>query len=75
MAATAMLLTSRAIKKLSFIKSLRVTFRAELLYIASAPASILTGIALIVLFRMDNRLRFPLLTAKQDLAGFGSRTL
>ena len=31
--------------------------------------------ALIVLFRMDNRLRFPLLTAKQDLTGFSSGTL
>ena len=31
-----MLLISITIKKLSFIKSLRVTFRAELLYIASA---------------------------------------
>ena len=70
-----MLLINITLKKLSFIKSLRVTFRAELLYIASAPASILTGIALIVLFRMDNRLRFPLLTAKQDLTGFTSGTL
>ena len=75
MAATAMLLTSRTIKKLSFINSLRVTFREELLYIARELVSILAGIALIVLFRMDSRLRFPLLTAKQDLAGFGSRTL
>ena len=70
-----MLLTSRTIKKLSFINSLRVTFREELLYIARELVSILAGIALIVLFRMDSRLRFPLLTAKQDLAGFGSRTL
>ena len=69
------MLINITLKKLSFIKSLRVTFRAELLYIASAPASILTGIALIVLFRMDNRLRFPLLTAKQDLTGFSSGTL
>ena len=61
--------------KLSFINSLRVTFRKELLCIARELVSILVGIALSVLFRMDSRLRFPLLTAKQDLAGFGSGTL
>ena len=75
MAATAMLLTSRTIKKLSFINSLRVTFREELLCIARELVSILVGMALIVLFRMDSRLRFPLLTAKQELAGLGSGTL
>jgi len=75
MTATAMLLTCRTIKKLSLKNSLRVTFREALLYIAREPVSILAGMALIVLFRMDSRLRFPLLTAKQDLAGFGSGTL
>ena len=75
MTATKMLLTSRTMKKLSLINSLRVTFRAELLCIAREPVSILAGIALIVLFRMDSRLRFPLLTAKQELAGLGSGTL
>ena len=70
-----MLLTSRTITKLSLINSPRVTFRAALLYIASAPVSILAYMALIVLFRMDSRMPFPLLTAKQDLAGFGSGTL
>ena len=50
-------------------------FREELLYIAREPVSILVGMALIVLFSMDSRWRFPLLTAKQDLAGFGSGTL
>ena len=75
MTATAMLLTSRTIKRLSFRKSLRVTFREELLYIAREPVSILIGMALIVLFSIDSRWRFPLLTAKQDLAGFGSGTL
>jgi len=62
-------------KKLSLINSLRVTFREELLYIAREPVSILIGMALIVLFSMNSRWRFPLLTAKQDLAGFGSGTL
>jgi len=75
MTATKMLLTSRTMKKLSLINSLRVTFREELLYIAREPVSILVGMALIVLFSMDSRWRFPLLTAKQDLAGFGSGTL
>ena len=75
MTATKMLLTSRTMKKLSFINSLKVTFREELLYIAREPVSILIGMALIVLFSMDSRWRFPLLTAKQDLAGFGSGTL
>ena len=75
MTATAMLLTSRTIKRLSFRKSLRVTFHEALLYIAKEPVSILVGMALIVLFSMDSRWRFPLLTAKQDLAGFGSGTL
>ena len=75
MTATKMLLTSRTMKKLSLINSLRVTFREELLYIAREPVSILIGMALIVLFRMDSRMPFPLLTAKQDLAGLGSGTL
>ena len=75
MTATKMLLTSRTMKKLSFINSLKVTFREELLYIAREPVSILIGMALIVLFSMDSRWQFPLLTAKQDLAGFGSGTL
>ena len=75
MTATKMLLTSRTMKKLSLINSLRVTFREELLYIAREPVSILGRHGLIVLFSMDSRWRFPLLTAKQDLAGFGSGTL
>ena len=74
-AATKMLLTSRTLTKLSLINSPRVTFRAALLYIAKEAVSILAGIALIVLFRMDSRMPFPLLTAKQDLAGLGSGTL
>ena len=75
MTATKMLLTSRTMKKLSFINSLSVTFREALLYIAKKPVSILVGMALIVLFSMDSRWRFPLLTAKQDLTGFTSGTL
>lgn len=45
MTATKMLLTSRTMKKLSLINSLRVTFREELLYIAREPVSILVGMA------------------------------
>ena len=45
MTATAMLLTSSTIKKLSLKNSLRVTFRKALLYIAREPVSILAGMA------------------------------